>query len=222
MSTSTETPHSNRRGDDTRERLLDAVEALIADVGFRSLTHRLIAHRADVHVALLNYHFGNKEQLIEESIARRAARLAQMQKDAVANLRARGVWTIEDVMWAFWSPFAAIDNGADSEWRNYLCMVARLEETDPDDRMYLRHFGAVQRELLYALRKTLPGVSEQSLSAGFRYCRALFSREILARCRQRHDDQQVVPPTKPELLIAFCGGGLRSLAAAELPHEQVA
>jgi len=222
MSTSTETSHPNRRGDDTRERLLDAVEALIADVGFRSLTHRLIAHRADVHVALLNYHFGNKEQLIEESLARRAARLVQMQKDAVANLRARGVWTIEDVMWAYWLPFAAIDNGAEAEWRNYLCMAARLEETGPDDRIYLRHFGQVQREFLYALRKTLPGVSEASLTAGFRYCRSLFSREILARCRKQQEEQPTVAPTKPELLIAFCGGGLRSLAAAEVPHEQVA
>jgi len=222
MSTSTAPPHPNRRGDDTRERLLDAVEHLIADLGFRSLTHRLIAHRADVHVALLNYHFGNKEQLIEEALARRAARLLQTQKDAIANLRARGMWSIEDVLWAFWLPFAALDsNGTEPEWRSYLCMVARLEETDPEDRMYLRHFGAVQREFLYALRKTLPGVAEATLANGFRYCRALFSREILSRCRRYTPDEQPVP-TKPELLIAFLSGGLKSLAAAALPQEQVA
>jgi len=221
MSTSTETPHPNRRGDDTRERLLDAVEALIADVGFRSLTHRLIAHRADVHVALLNYHFGNKEQLIEEALARRAARLVQMQKDAIANLRARGVWSIEDVLWAYWNPFVAIDNGAEPEWRNYLCMVARLDETDPDDRMYQRHFASVQREFLYALRKSLPGMSEGAITAGFRYCRALFSREILSRCRTFPPDQQPVQ-TKPAELIAFLGGGLRALAAAQVPQEQLA
>ena len=36
-----------RRGDDTRGRLLDAVEGLIAEQGFKPLTHRTIASRAE-------------------------------------------------------------------------------------------------------------------------------------------------------------------------------
>src|SRR3954451_16196293 len=87
-----------RRGYDTRERLLDAVEVLIADHGFQALTHRLIAQRADVHVALLNYHFGSKEQLVEEALARPGPRLIQLQKDALAALRNSGVWKVEDVL----------------------------------------------------------------------------------------------------------------------------
>ena len=89
-----------RRGDDTRSRLLDAVEALIADHGFRPLTHRTIASRAEAHVALLNYHFGSKEQLIEEALARRAAQLLALQHEALGLLRARGDWVVEDVLWA--------------------------------------------------------------------------------------------------------------------------
>jgi AcrR family transcriptional regulator len=73
-----------RRGDDTRGRLLDAVEALIADHGFKPLTHRTIASRAEAHVALLNYHFGSKEQLIEEALARRASQLLALQHEALA------------------------------------------------------------------------------------------------------------------------------------------
>ena len=76
-----------RRGDDTRGRLLDAVEALIADHGFKPLTHRTIASRAEAHVALLNYHFGSKEQLIEEALARRAAQLLALQHGALQPFR---------------------------------------------------------------------------------------------------------------------------------------
>lgn len=225
MSTSTAMSHNahvNRRGDDTRERLLDAVEALIAEQGFRSLTHRLIAQRADVHVALLNYHFGNKEQLIEEAVARKAARLLQIQKDACAALRTRGAWTVEDVLWAYWTPFNALTSDADPSWRNYLCLVARLDEHDDlDDRMFMRHFGHVQRECLYALRKVLPDLSEDALTAGFRYCRALFSREILARCRECGPAGERQLGTKPEGLVSFLSGGLRALMSVDTARSEV-
>ena len=199
-----------RRGDDTRGRLLDAVEALIAEHGFKPLTHRTIASRAEAHVALLNYHFGSKEQLIEEALARRASQLLALQHDALAALRARGEWSVEDVLWAYGRPFATLDQGGQSTWRNYLCLVARLAGHDPSDTIMMRHFGSVQRECLAALRGTLPNVDDSVLAAGFRYCRLLLEHDALARCKAGGNTPAVIP--KFEHLIAFLAGGLRSLA----------
>ena len=199
-----------RRGDDTRGRLLDAVEALIADHGFKPLTHRTIASRAEAHVALLNYHFGSKEQLIEEALARRAAQLLAMQHDALAELRARGDWNVEDVLWAYGRPFATLDH-ANSPWRNYVCLVARLAGHDPSDGIMLRHFGSVQRECLNALRHALPGVDDASLAAGFRNCRLLLEHDTLARCKAGGNAPQFVPSA--EELIAFLAGGMYAIAA---------
>jgi AcrR family transcriptional regulator len=199
-----------RRGDDTRGRLLDAVEALIADHGFKPLTHRTIASRAEAHVALLNYHFGSKEQLIEEALARRAAQLLAMQHDALAALRARGDWNVEDVLWAYGRPFATLDQGANPPWRNYVCLVARLAGHDPSDTIMMRHFGSVYRECLNALRHALPGVDDASLAAGFRNCRLLLEHDALARCKAGGNAPQFVPSA--EELIAFLAGGLYALA----------
>lgn len=200
-----------RRGDDTRGRLLDAVEALIADHGFKPLTHRTIASRAEAHVALLNYHFGSKEQLIEEALARRAAQLLSMQHDALAALRARGDWTVEDVLWAYGRPFATLDEGEPSAWRNYLCLVARLAGHDPSDSIMLRHFGSVYRECLAALRHALPGVDDAALAAGFRNCRLLLEHDARARCKAGGTAPMFTPSA--EQLVAFLAGGLRALAA---------
>lgn len=199
-----------RRGDDTRGRLLDAVEALIADQGFKPLTHRTIASRAEAHVALLNYHFGSKEQLIEEALARRASQLLALQHDALAALRARGDWSVEDVLWAYGRPYASLDQSGASSWRNYLCLVARLAGHDPSDNMMMRHFGSVHRECLAALRHALPGVDDATLAAGFRNCRLLLEHDALARCKAGGVSPTVVP--KFESLIAFLAGGLRALA----------
>ena len=201
-----------RRGDDTRERLLDAIEVLIADHGFQALTHRLIAQRADVHVALLNYHFGSKEQLVEEALARRAPRLVQLQKDGLAALRNNGVWTVEDVLWAMWQPFAVIDLRGGGEWRHYLCVVARLASYDRGGELFSRHFGPVERECLYALHRTLPEVPEDDLARGLAHCRLLFERELMSRCGEGAPE---IPEQRrrSERLIAFLAGGLRSLQA---------
>ena len=204
-------PTERRRGDDTRSRLLDAVEGLIADYGFKPLTHRTIASRAEAHVALLNYHFGSKEQLIEEALARRAGQLLAMQHDALAALRSRGAWTVEDVLWAYGRPFATLDQDEASAWRNYLCLVARLAGHDPSDSIMLRHFGIVYRECLAALRHALPGVDDAALAAGFRHCRLLLEHDARARCKAGGS----APPYTPsaEQLIAFLAGGMRGLAS---------
>lgn len=199
-----------RRGDDTRERLLDAIEVLIADQGFQTLTHRLIAQRADVHVALLNYHFGSKEQLVEEAIARRAPRLIQLQKEALAALREHGVWTVEDVLWAFWQPFAVLDGMSDKPWRNYLCVVARLASYERGSELFSRHFAPVERECLYALRRALPAPTDDELVRGFHYCRLLFERELMSRCSEGAGEREE-QLRRSERLIAFLAGGLRAL-----------
>ena len=93
------------RGAATRDALLDAAEALIADHGFRTPSHRMIAGEAGAHVALLNYHFGSKEMLFEAAVERRADRLAQAWRAALAEVRLDPDRTVEDVLRAWWYPF---------------------------------------------------------------------------------------------------------------------
>jgi AcrR family transcriptional regulator len=211
MSSNSQAAVTPRRGDDTRERLLDSVEALIADQGFQTLTHRLIAQRADVHVALLNYHFGSKEQLIEEALARRAPRLIRLQTEALANLRAAGAWTVEDVLWAIWQPFAVLDASSDpgvaqlSVHRGAACQpLARR-------RALLAAFHAIERECIDLLHRALPEPSEDEIARGLRFCRLLFERELTTRCGECVDrDEQ---RRRSERMIAFLAGGLRALQA---------
>lgn len=49
--------------DDTRQRLIDAAGPIFADSGYRSTTVRQICAAAEANVALVNYHFGDKEGL---------------------------------------------------------------------------------------------------------------------------------------------------------------
>ena len=202
---------SNARGDRTRDRLLDALEAIAADEGIGGLSHRAISRRARMNTGLIHYHFGTVERLLEEALARRAARLSRTQLTALSALQARGRWTVEDVVDALWQPFSALGGALEGGWRNYLCLVARLAAHERGDELLARYFDGVARAALRALRAALPDADDESLRTGLRYTRVLFEQESLARCAKACPADH--RPLDDRRLIGFAAAGLRELAA---------
>ena len=82
---------NERRGPTaTKERILDAAEALFMEHGFEATSLRAITAAAGVNLAAVNYHFGSKEELFQAVLTRR---LDPMNQERVALLdaaRARG------------------------------------------------------------------------------------------------------------------------------------
>ncbi len=208
-----------RRGDATRERLLDAAELLVSDHGFSEPSHRALAGNAGVHVALVNYHFGSKELLFEEALARRATRLADAWHAALVQVRSKPAFTAEDVLGAYWLPFEGIERSEDASWRNYLCVVARLADAQEGSSWHDRYFGAAITEFKRALEQSLPGISEEHLDAGFGHARQIFDTALLHRCSKT--PCRSVPrgyrAEDVDSLIAFLGAGLRRLSMNHVP-----
>ncbi len=55
----------------TKDRILDAAEALFMTHGFEATSLRAITAAAEVNLAAVNYHFGSKEELFEAVLTRR-------------------------------------------------------------------------------------------------------------------------------------------------------
>ncbi|MCC7326135.1 MAG: TetR/AcrR family transcriptional regulator [Burkholderiales bacterium] len=169
------------RGAATREALLDAAEALIADLGFRAPSHRMIAAHARAQTALVNYHFGTKEMLFEAAIERRAARLCSAWAAQLAAIESDPRRGTEGVLRAWWRPFDELSR-EELPWRNYLCVIARLVSDADSGGWYQRHFGHVERRFRNALVQTLPDCDPDIVEAGLRYARCLFAEALLHRC----------------------------------------
>lgn len=67
----------------TKDRILDAAEALFMEQGFSATSLRTITARAQVNLAAVNYHFGSKEELVKAVFSRR---LGPLNRERIAAL----------------------------------------------------------------------------------------------------------------------------------------
>jgi AcrR family transcriptional regulator len=103
----------------TRERLLDATEALLAERAEHELTVRDITARAGANVAAIGYHFGSRDELVAAAMRRVIGRLTEERR---AELRALPEDAdLEAVVCAWLAPaLAALRDGGAGEggdWR---------------------------------------------------------------------------------------------------------
>ncbi len=68
----------------TKDRILGAAEELFAQHGFSGTSLRQVTSRADVNIAAVNYHFGSKENLVNEVFRRR---MDEMSERRISELR---------------------------------------------------------------------------------------------------------------------------------------
>ena len=144
--------------DSTKERLLRAAEALIAREGFAGASMRGVTELAQVNLAAVNYHFGSKENLINEVFRRRIDDLAARRARALDDVLARqSPPSLEDILRAFVMP--ALDMSRDStEGREFVQILARayVEYREPLREFLSREYGDINSRFFHALEEALP------------------------------------------------------------------
>jgi AcrR family transcriptional regulator len=73
----------------TKERILSAAEELFARHGFAGASLRAVTATANVNLAAVNYHFGSKENLINEVFRRRLDQLTETRLNALKAAKQR-------------------------------------------------------------------------------------------------------------------------------------
>lgn len=162
----TEKGAKRANGIKTKQKILDAAEALFGARGFDAVSLRDITESAAVTLALASYHFGTKERLFEAVVARRADVLCKLRRVRLADLTTPSA--PRDIVDAFMSPlFEQIKTGADDGWPAYLRVLARLGEDERWLDLLSEHFDDVAREFIAALRQSCPNKDPERLERAF-------------------------------------------------------
>ena len=158
-------------GKPVRQRLIDAGERLFAQHGWNGVGIRTIAAAADVSLAALNYHFGEKEKLLAEIFVERARPIAAERMRLLAEIEASGKPTLERLIEAFLIPAF----GTVSEERFGGKVFARLRArlaTEPEAfsrRILANAFDESSRHYIAALQALLPDVPAEDLGWRFHF-----------------------------------------------------
>ncbi|HTP35793.1 MAG TPA: TetR/AcrR family transcriptional regulator [Candidatus Acidoferrales bacterium] len=144
---------------ETKEKILEAAERLFAEQGYAATSLRQIIAGAGVNLAAVHYHFGSKERLLDDLVARKAdpvnqARIAML--NCLETKAAGAPVPVEEILRAFFVPAA----DAASVDPMFVRIMGRIHAEGLLPSIVQKHFQPTGQRFFDALRRTLPGLPE--------------------------------------------------------------
>jgi len=148
----------------TKDRILGAAEELFAQFGFAGTSLRQVTSRADVNIAAVNYHFGSKENLVNEVFRRRMDEMSAQRLAALKAATAGHSCELEPILAAFVEPALAMAQDRHGGGA-FIRVIARAyaEKNDSLRKFLSDQYGHVLREFAKAIAACMPDLSKEEL-----------------------------------------------------------
>lgn len=197
-------PSTPKNHAETRDRILDTARELFAEQGFDAVSLRQITSKAGVNIAAVNYHFGSKDALITDVLARmltpiNAERLRLLD---ILEVDFPDGAPIEKVLHAMYEPVILHLADEGEEAKIFLKLSGRCMGQLSSEKM-TEKMMTVFKELIVrfmtAFTKSLPRLDSDTLTWRFHF--SIGTKLFML--------------TKDENLLAFSGGKLSAMHDAE-------
>ncbi len=203
---------------DTKQKILDTAEQLIATNGFAATSLRQIISGAGVNLAAVHYHFGSKQNLLDQLILRKAsivnAERHRLLDEAEREAGGRPV-AVEKVLAAFFRPM--IEAGCRSP--QFVKLMGRLYGEGLLPSLIEKHFQSILLRFAQAMRRAMPQLSENELRWRMQF---MFGAMSQAVCGWDQLPQIGSPPPQPSdfpvimrRLLVFLAAGFQAPATPE-------
>lgn len=153
----------------TKERILSAAESLFAQFGFAGTSLRQVTSQADVNIAAVNYHFGSKENLINEVFRRRLDELSEKRMAALRKVLERNASEpsprqLDALLAAFIEPALTLtlDRQGGSAFVRVLAR-AYAEKNERLRKFLSDNYGHVLRQFSKAIGACVPELGKEEL-----------------------------------------------------------
>lgn len=194
---------SSTPSSDARQLLLDAAERLFGENGVAETSVRAITGAAGLNVAMVNYHFGSKENLVRAVVDRRQSAL---NAERLRLLDECSTSDSDQVLYAMAAPALKLA----FEHPHFAQLASRLR-LDPDRtlwRDYRAGASEVTARFQQALRTALPHLNEAEVAARMHYMQGGMLH-LWAHCPLPTEDSY---ETQLARFVTFYGAALKAPA----------
>ncbi|MCL9775802.1 TetR/AcrR family transcriptional regulator [Vibrio methylphosphonaticus] len=109
----------------TKDKILDVAEVLFAEQGFNDTSLRTITSKANVNLASVNYHFGDKKTLVRAVLNRYLEAFMPAVEKALYELNDRDSHTMEEVFKALKQPLLSLNQVKPNGASRFMLLVGR-------------------------------------------------------------------------------------------------
>ena len=149
----------------TKERILNTTEKIISEKGFSSISLRTISTNAKTNLAAVNYHFGNKEKLIEMMLERRLDNLFQLRINLLDELEAGTTkpCNLKQILEAFIAPALTMSNDNHQGGKRFMQVLARAyaEKSEYLHTLLSKRYADVIKRFAIALQRACPDLDDK-------------------------------------------------------------
>lgn len=215
---------------DTRERILDAAEALFAEHGFAGTSVRSVTAAAGTNLNAINYHFGSKEGLFRAVVGRIIRPVNEEQLRLLEGLEAEGgeaggAPSVEELIAAYVSPLVELLGRDEERGRAISRLVARVlaDAGGVSQRAALAEVEESEGRYLRAFARALPHLPPEELWWRFRSTIVVIAFHRLAAFPTGRPPPEAPPETGEDVrswMVAFLTAALRAPSADAAPRTQ--
>jgi AcrR family transcriptional regulator len=204
----------------TKEKILDTAERLIASQGFAATSLRQIISEAQVNLAAVHYHFGSKEELLDQLVLRKVTRVNE-EREALLERFEREAGgdpvPVEKILAAFFQPMIE----AGSRNPQFVRLMGRLIAEGLIPSIAEKHFQPTTTRFIAAWRRALPHLPEGELYWRVQFMFGAMSHTIgglALSVPQIHGDGSDFKLLMRRLM-AFLGAGMNAPPTKEIQME---
>ncbi len=198
---------------ETKQKILDTAERLFAENGYSATSLRHIIAEAGVNLAAIHYHFGSKQDLLDQLVLRKAGPLNERRLkllDQFETEAAPAPPSVEKIMEALIAPAILMEKSPE-----FVKLTGRMISDGMMPEIAQRHFLPMITRFMSALHKALPDVPEGELRWKMRFVIGAMAQTLTAQPATFPDRAQESTLSISRMLVAFVSSGLRGTAAAD-------